>query len=67
MTSIRLATQQSTAASTLQDPRECEGRKARQHTAMSLLNNLEMAQQGRSMLLSVKQKLLLKEGKKGFA
>jgi hypothetical protein len=33
---------------------------------MSLLLNLEAAQQGRSMLFSDKQKLLFEGGKKGF-
>jgi hypothetical protein len=33
---------------------------------MGLLSNLETAQQGRSMLLSVEQKLLLKEGNRGL-
>jgi hypothetical protein len=35
-------------------------------SAVSLLLNLEVAQQGRSMLFSDEQKLLLKDGKKGF-
>jgi hypothetical protein len=35
--------------------------------AISLLLNLEAAQQGRSMLFSDEQKLLFKEGKKGIA
>jgi hypothetical protein len=35
--------------------------------AVSLLLNLEAAQQGRSVLFSDEQKLLLKGGKKGFA
>jgi hypothetical protein len=35
-------------------------------SAVSLLLNLEAAQQGRSMLFSDEQKLLFKGGKKGF-
>ncbi len=35
-------------------------------SAISLLINLETAQQGRSVLLSDEQKLLVKEGKRGL-
>jgi hypothetical protein len=36
-------------------------------SAVSLLHNLEAARQGRSVLFSDEQKLLVKGGKKGFA
>ncbi len=38
-----------------------------EQAAVSLLSNLETAQRERSMLLSVEQKLLVKEGKSGCA
>jgi hypothetical protein len=43
-----------------------EHERTQQDNAISLLLNLEAAQQGRSMLFSDKQKLLFKGGKEGL-